>query len=137
MNTPVLLYDGLCGFCDGVVQFILRHDAGGSLRFAALQSEFARSVMDRHPILRGVDSIILVESPGDADERVSVRSDGALRLAVYLGGIWKAALVFRLVPRVIRDAAYDAFAKIRYKVFGRHDSCPLPSPEQRARFILD
>ena len=135
-DGPVLLYDGLCGFCDGTVQFILRHDRRGTLRFATLQGDFARGVIDRHPELEGVDSLVLVErDPGSGTEKVHVRSAGALRVARYLGGAWHLARATAIVPRFIRDAAYDGFARIRYRVFGRYDSCPIPSPEQRARFI--
>ena len=135
-DGPVLLYDGLCGFCDGTVQFILEHDRHGTLRFATLQGEYARGVIARHPELQGVDSLVLVEPADDStSERVSVRSAGALRLARYLGGPWHLARVVAIVPRFLRDWAYDGFARIRYRVFGRYDSCPIPSPEQRARFI--
>jgi predicted DCC family thiol-disulfide oxidoreductase YuxK len=134
-DGPVLLYDGLCGFCDGTVQFILRHDRRGTLRFATLQGDFARGVISRHPELDGVDSLVLVERDAAGVEQVSVRSNGALHVARYLGGAWHLARVTAIVPRFIRDAAYDGFARIRYRVFGRHDSCPIPSPEQRARFI--
>jgi predicted DCC family thiol-disulfide oxidoreductase YuxK len=132
---PVLLYDGLCGFCDGTVQFILRHDRRGTLKFATLQGDFARDVIARHPELAGVDSLVLVERDSSGTERVHVRSDGALRVARYLGGAWHLARAAAIVPRFIRDLAYDGFARIRYRVFGRYDSCPIPSPEQRTRFI--
>ena len=135
-DGPVLLYDGLCGFCDGTVQFILKHDRHGTLRFATLQGEYARGVIARHPELQGVDSLVLVEPANDStSERVSVRSAGALRLARYLGGPWHLTRAVAIVPRFLRDWAYDGFARIRYRVFGRYDSCPIPSPEQRARFI--
>ena len=135
-DGPVLLYDGLCGFCDGTVQFILKHDRRGTLRFATLQGDFARDVIARHPDLAGVDSLVLVEpDPASGKERVSVRSDGALRVARYLGGPWNLARATAIVPRFLRDLAYDGFARIRYRVFGRYDACPIPTPEQRARFI--
>jgi predicted DCC family thiol-disulfide oxidoreductase YuxK len=134
-DGPVLLYDGVCGFCDGAVQFILRHDRRGTLRFATLQGDFARGVIDRHPELDGVDSLVLVERDASGVEQVHVRSNGALRVARYLGGAWHLARVTAIVPGFIRDAVYDGFARIRYRVFGRHDSCPIPSPEQRARFV--
>ena len=133
--NPVLLYDGLCGFCDGTVQFILKHDRRGTLRFATLQGDFARGVIERHPELYGVDSLVLVDHDPSGKERVHVRSDGALQVARYLGGAWKLARATAVVPRFIRDSVYDGFARIRYRVFGRYDSCPIPSPEQRARFI--
>jgi predicted DCC family thiol-disulfide oxidoreductase YuxK len=135
-DDPVLLYDGLCGFCDGTVQFILKHDRRGELRFATLQGDYARAIVTRHPELANVDSLVLVEhDPGSGAERVYVRSTGALRLARYLGGAWHLARVAGIMPRFLRDLAYDAFARIRYRVFGRYDSCPIPTPEQRARFI--
>ena len=135
-ESPVLLYDGLCGFCDGTVQFILRHDRRGTLKFATLQGEFARGVIARHPELAGVDSLVLVESdPDNVRENVYVRSTGALRVARYLGGPWHLTRATAIAPRFLRDWAYDAFARIRYRVFGRYDSCPIPTPEQRARFI--
>jgi predicted DCC family thiol-disulfide oxidoreductase YuxK len=133
-DGPVLLYDGLCGFCNGTVQFVLPRDRRGVLRFATLQGDFARGVIDRHPELSGVDSLILVERDG-AGERVFVRSEGALRVARHLGAPWSAAVALRVIPRFLRDALYNGFAKIRYRVFGKYDSCPLPSPDQRKRFL--
>ena len=134
-DGPVLLYDGLCGFCDGTVQFILRHDRRKTLRFATLQGDFARGVIARHPELVGVDSLVLVERDASGAERVYVRSEGALGVARYLGGAWHLARATAIVPRFLRDLAYAAFARIRYRVFGRYDSCPIPTAEQRARFI--
>ncbi|HEU4996833.1 MAG TPA: DCC1-like thiol-disulfide oxidoreductase family protein [Gemmatimonadaceae bacterium] len=138
MSAPTLLYDGECGFCDRTVKFALRHDPHGPLRFAALQSQRGLAVRARHPEVAGVDSLLWVEDglEGAASaERVWAKSDGALRLARYLGGVWAvAAAVARLVPRPLRDAMYDAFARHRYRWFGRADACELPSPEQRARF---
>lgn len=133
---PVLLYDGLCGFCNGTVQFVLPRDRRGVLRFATLQGDFARGVMARHPELATIDSLILVEpSEADGGERVYVRSEGALRMAHHMGGAWRLAGALRIVPRVVRDWAYDSFARVRHRVFGRYDTCPLPTPEQRARFV--
>ena len=133
--SPVLLYDGLCGFCDGTVQFILQHDRRGALRFATLQGDFARGVIERHPELAGVDSLVLVERGTSGEERIYVRSEGALQVATYLGGAWTLARGLRIVPRFLRDLVYDGFARVRYRVFGRYDACPIPSAEQRARFI--
>ena len=135
-NPAVLLYDGTCGFCDGAVKFVLRVDRRGELRFAAIESDFGAAVLQRHPALATVDSVVYVEDPGGADERVTVRSEAALRVARYLGGPWRAlGAVARLVPAPVRDFLYDRFAAIRYRVFGRVDSCDLPAPEVRARFI--
>ena len=130
IDRPILLYDGLCGFCDGTVQFILRHDRRGTMQFATLQGETGQRVLSRMPDLQGVDSLVLLEG-----DRVRIKSEAALRIAGYLGGAWKLALALRIVPRVVRDWAYDLFARHRYRLFGKHDSCPIPAPEVRARFI--
>jgi predicted DCC family thiol-disulfide oxidoreductase YuxK len=133
--APVLLYDGVCGFCNWAVQTILRFDRNGTLRFAALDSDFARVIIDRHPPIRDIDSVVFVENPGRAAERVAVRSEAALRVADYLGGPWKLLNAFRAMPAPLRNRLYDGFAGIRYRVFGKHDSCPVPPPEVRARFV--
>ena len=129
----ILLYDGLCGFCDRTVQFALKRDHARVIHFAPLQGETAKALLSHYQALRGVDSLILVERDGKA-ERVSVRSDGVLRLLRYLGW-WRVFGVLRVVPRFLRDACYDAFARVRYQIFGRYESCPIPAPEIRARFL--
>lgn len=132
--APVLLYDGVCGFCNKSVQLILDHDRRGSMRFAALQSDYGQSVIERHPELRGVDSVVFVESYAGG-ERVHTRSDAALKVAAYLGGFWKIFLAAKVLPRRLRDYCYDLFARNRYKFFGKYDTCMLPPPEVRSRFL--
>ena len=132
--APVLLYDGVCGFCNGAVQTILRLDPHGTLQFAALQSDYAAAIIARHPFLAGVDSVVFVDNPDQPSERVFVRSAAALRTAEYLGGPWRLLKVARGIPAPARDRLYDGFARIRYRIFGTHDTCPVPSPEVRARF---
>ena len=133
---PILLYDGVCGFCDRTVQFLLARDRRGVIQFAPLQGDYAQGVFARHPEVRHVDSLMLVEiDEATGRERVSLRSEGALRVAFHLGGVWRAAALLRIFPRIIRDTAYDGFAKVRYRVFGRRDTCSLPAEEHRCRFI--
>lgn len=133
--TPVLLYDGVCGICNRSVQTILRFDRHGRLRFAALDSDFARAVIQRHPCLQGVDSMVFVDNPGAPDERVSVRSAAGLRVVDYLGGPFRVLLAARVIPAGLRDRLYDRFAAVRYRLGGKHDTCPVPAPEVRARFL--
>ncbi len=133
--APVLLYDGICGFCNGAVQTILRLDPHGSLRFAALDGDFAGEVVERHPFLAGVDSVVFVDDPGGPQERVTVKSAAALRVAEYLGGPWRVLGLAGVIPAALRDRLYDGFARVRYRIFGTHDACPVPSPEVRARFL--
>ena len=108
------------------------------MRFAPLQGAFARELLARHPEVRSVDSLVLVERNRGAEpdaERVAVRSEAVLAIARYLGGAWRAAQILHLVPRAARDAGYDFVARFRYRLFGRYDACPLPSPDVRARFL--
>jgi predicted DCC family thiol-disulfide oxidoreductase YuxK len=133
-GAPVLLYDGVCGFCNKTVQFLLERDRRGAMRFAALQSGYGREVVARHPELKGVDSVVFVEK-ADGGERVYARSDAALKVAAYLGGLWKIFLSAYVAPRPLRDYLYDLFARNRYRFFGKYDQCMLPPAEARARFI--
>jgi predicted DCC family thiol-disulfide oxidoreductase YuxK len=135
-SHPVLLYDGICGFCSKVVQIILDRDKRGTLCFASLQSDYGKSVVKRHPILKDVDSLAFIEiSAETGKENVFVRSTAALHVASYLGGMWKLFLIAYLIPRPLRDAMYDLFAKSRYSIFGKLESCKIPSSEDRSRFL--
>ena len=134
MSQPVLLYDGLCGFCNTTVQFVIGHESRPTLKFAPLQGPFAAGVIERHPELKLIDSLVWVEGEGSS-ERVKVRSAAALRVAWYMGGIWRLFMVLWLIPRPLRDLAYDQFALRRFKFFGRYGSCPVPDRAVRARFL--
>ena len=135
-DSPVLLYDGVCGFCNKTVQVILDHDRRGTMCFAALQSDYGKAVMKRHPILNGIDSVVFLERSSATDrERVFIRSNAALRVARYLGGPWRLFLMAYIIPTPVRDYFYDLFARYRYKVFGKYDSCMLPPLNVRARFL--
>ncbi|HEU5358149.1 MAG TPA: DUF393 domain-containing protein, partial [Gemmatimonadales bacterium] len=90
-DLPLLLYDGDCGFCARQVRFLLRHDRRKALRFAPLGGPTARGVLERHPELAGVDSLMWVDDLGGAQERVRVRSEAVLAVAAYLGGLWRLA----------------------------------------------
>ncbi|MFZ4620721.1 MAG: thiol-disulfide oxidoreductase DCC family protein [Bacteroidota bacterium] len=140
MNEPnekhfILLYDGVCGFCNSTVQLIIKHDRKKTMKFAALQSSFAASLMERYPYLKSIDSLILIEHSGSTTETIHIRSAGALCVARYLGGWWNLFLIARIIPAPVRDFFYDSFAKYRYRFFGKYDSCLLPPPEVRSRFI--
>jgi predicted DCC family thiol-disulfide oxidoreductase YuxK len=118
------------------VQFVLRHDRRGTLRFAALQGDFGRAVRARHPELEDVDSMVWVEpeGPGSA-ERVLVRSDAALRVARYLGGPFHLARISALLPRGVRDSAYALVARHRHRLTPGGPRCLVPPPAVRARFL--
>jgi predicted DCC family thiol-disulfide oxidoreductase YuxK len=135
-TAPVLLYDGLCGLCNRYVQAVLKHDRRGTIRFAALQSDYGRAVVGRHPALKDVDSLVFVEpSPDTGEERVSIRSTAALRVAAHTGGVCRLWLIAYVIPRSLRDRFYDLVARYRYRMFGKYDSCRLPPPNVRDRFL--
>jgi len=132
----LVLYDGVCGLCNRGVQFVLEHDDRQLFRFASLQSALGRSIVK--------------QSGGNPDElaafyvignyqtpaaRVFTRSDAVLFVACNLRWPWKAARLLRVLPRAIRDRAYDLVARNRYRVFGRLEHCLLPRPEFRSRFV--
>lgn len=109
---------------------MLKIDPTGPLRFAPLSGATGSAQISKHPELEGVDSLVLIEGPV-----VTVRSTAVLRIARYLGGLWRIVLVGHLIPREIRDSLYDVVAFWRYRAFGRYDVCPVPPVTARARFL--
>ena len=135
MRVPVLLYDGTCGLCNGTVQFILRHDHKGTLLFAALESDYGLRFQEDRPDLEGIDSIIWVETDGEGRALdYDVRSTAALRVADYLGGIWKLGVMGWFIPRVMRDWMYDKVAQHRHLIPGAA-KCVAVDETIRARFL--
>ena len=135
--NPIILYDAVCGLCNRMVQFLLKHDKEGRLRFASLQSDFAGKVLGRHGIdAKDLDTVHVVENYDQPGERILQRSDAVLRAGRELGGFWGASSsVAKIVPRTVRDFVYRFVATNRYRVFGKYDTCMLPDPSQRSRFL--
>jgi predicted DCC family thiol-disulfide oxidoreductase YuxK len=129
VDSPVLLFDGVCNLCNAVVQFVLKHDPSGRIRFASQQSSFGAGVM-RHHQLPDMQTVVLLEG-----NRVFTRSDAALRLLHHLPAPWRWLAVFRVVPRGLRDLVYDFVARNRYRWFGKQDACWLPRAEWKTRFL--
>jgi len=131
-NKPVvILFDGICNFCNGVVKFIIKRDPAKKFRFASLQSGFGRSQLIRfHLNPESIHSFVVIDG-----EVFRERSDAALHIARHLGAPWRALLVFKILPKFLRDAAYNVVASNRYKIFGRKDSCMIPTPDLKERFI--
>lgn len=137
-GAPVLLFDGTCGLCHGFVRFLLKRDGKRTMRLTTLEGPIGLAILSRHPEARGVDSVVWVDGEGGGaggQENVLVRSDAALAAFQYLGLPWSLLALSRIVPRFIRDRVYDWVARNRYQWFGKYDSCPLPSPEDRGRFL--
>lgn len=131
---PIMLFDGDCVLCSGTVQFVLRHECGATIRFATTQSVVGRELAERNGISAAdLDATFVLVEGG----QVWRRSDAAIRVARHLAAPWRWLAVLGLVPRSLRDLAYSAIARRRYRLFGRRETCFLPEPRQRHRFLLD
>ncbi|RIV69042.1 thiol-disulfide oxidoreductase DCC family protein [Flagellimonas aequoris] len=131
-NKKIILFDGVCNLCNGSVQFVIKRDKKDVFRYAAIQSEVGEQLItERHIDTNQVDSIILIE-PGVA---YFTKSDAALEIAGELGGLWKLTSIFKWIPKSIRDVIYDFVARNRYKWFGKQESCMIPTPELKAKFL--
>jgi len=128
--SSIVLFDGVCNFCNGAVNFIIKHDREKRFTFAPLQSDIGNELRNKYGIGEDVDSIILIEN-----DKAFTHSTAGLRVAKTLGGIWSLGYAFIIVPAFIRDWAYRLFARNRYRLFGRQDACMLPTPEVRERFL--
>jgi predicted DCC family thiol-disulfide oxidoreductase YuxK len=127
----IVLFDGVCNFCNGSINFVIEHDKAGYFKFSPLQSGIGENLLARHGVDRSeTDSVVLIEN-----EEVYTHSTAALRIARHLGGIWSLGYALIIVPRPIRDYLYKTFAKYRYRLFGRQDACMMPTPEIRTRFL--
>ena len=129
---PIVLFDGVCNLCAGVVRFAIARDPAARLRFAPLQSELGRSLLRRHGFdPEALGTVILVDGDGAHD-----RSTAALRLATHLRAPWRwLGGPLLVLPRGFRDAVYDFVARHRYRWFGRREECLVPTPELRSRFL--
>jgi len=137
ISNPIILYDGVCGLCNRLNQFVLKRDKDDRFRFAALQSEFSDNILRRHGVNPALlDTVYLVVNYLQPDERLESRSDAALLIMRELGGIWRflAAIAQRL-PRWFRDKAYNLIARNRYQVFGKYQTCQIPSGKYRSKFL--
>jgi predicted DCC family thiol-disulfide oxidoreductase YuxK len=127
---PLILFDGVCNLCNGAVQFILKRDRSGKFLFASLQSPYAKNALqDFFVTPDNLYSIILIKNG-----RLYDRSDALLEIARDLDG-WSGFYHLRFIPRPVRDTLYRLVSRYRYNIFGRQDSCMMPTPELRARFL--
>jgi predicted DCC family thiol-disulfide oxidoreductase YuxK len=138
-GRALLLYDGVCALCNGVVQFLMKHDSQDRFCYAPLQSGLGREVLARFDIHAFPDGVMLLTDALTPTEHLYQRSDAvaeALQRLSPPSGMWRlAGRVLRLVPRPLRDWGYGIVARFRYRLFGRYDTCPIPPPEQRSRLL--
>jgi predicted DCC family thiol-disulfide oxidoreductase YuxK len=135
-GTRVVFFDGVCNLCNGYVDFLIRRDRTRSLMFASLQSQAGGVVSRAAPATADADSyysVFLLDNDGQIYER----SDAILKASASLGGMYRALAAFWLVPRPIRDVVYRGVARWRFRIFGTRQSCRIPTPQERAMFLLD
>jgi predicted DCC family thiol-disulfide oxidoreductase YuxK len=136
-GASIVLYDGVCAMCNGVVRLLLKNDRKGRFFFAPLQDSFARDVLSRHgKNADDLDTMGVIIDHSLPSERVLMKSRAMLHLLEGAGGPWKPlAVLLSVLPTPLLDFGYNLIARNRYRLFGRYDTCPLPSPEDRARFV--
>lgn len=130
-NRHIVIFDGVCNFCNGAVNFIIKRDPQGLFAFTPMQSQLAKNLLAQHQISNvGIDTFVLIKAG-----QVYVFSNAALEIAKDLQGHWYLFNVFRVLPSGLRDFFYKLFARNRYRLFGRSDTCRLPTEKLKARFI--
>jgi len=132
----VVYFDGVCNLCNRFVDFLVRIDRARVLRYAPIQGETARArgIYDaaREPV---PGSIVVQRDVAERDGERWTESDAVIRIFTHVGGIWSAAAILRVVPRTLRNAVYRTVARNRYRIFGRRDTCRVPSDEEKALFL--
>lgn len=131
MTQPIILFDGVCNLCNKSVQFVLKKDKKKQFLFASLQGTTGQSLLEQYQLPRDqLTSFVLIENG-----KAYTRSAAALRVAKLLGGGWSLLYGFMITPPFVRDGVYNWIARNRYKWFGKMDSCWVPTPELKARFL--
>ncbi len=126
----IIFFDGVCGLCDGFVNFILKIDKEKKFIFSPLQSDFARLNLSQE-YTDDLKTLVLMK-----DGKLYIKSWAIIHILLEIGGIWKIALIGKLFPRFLLDSLYDLVAKYRYKTFGKKKNCRLPTPEEKSRFVI-
>ena len=138
-GCPVLLYDGVCALCNGVVRFILRYDHRQEFRFTPLQSSLARELIAMSTSTSSPEGVILVTDALTPHQRLYRRSDAVIRTLQILGDPWdrwsRLGAFLARTPRPLREFGYTVIARFRYRIFGRYPTCPVPTPDQRDRIL--
>jgi predicted DCC family thiol-disulfide oxidoreductase YuxK len=136
VGRHLVLFDGVCGLCNGLVQFVLPRDRDRTFDFAPLQSATGRTWLERfqrNP--DNLETLVVVTDYRTDTPAVRTRADAALFVVRALRQPWRLLGILRMLPARVLDVGYNVIARRRYRWFGRYDACVLPPPEQRARFI--
>ena len=131
-GRPIILFDGVCNYCNSMVNFIIRQDKQKKFLFAPLQSKSGQELLKKYKMPPAAfDSFVLIDN-----NKVYLRSSASLNVLKKLPWYWKWTQIFWIVPAFLRDGVYNLIARNRYKWFGKRESCMTPTPEVKARFLL-
>lgn len=127
----LIFFDGVCTLCNNSIDFIIRKDNKGRFLVGSLQDEYSKKILSKYDVQEGyLDSLVLLEK-----DEVYYRSTAALKIARHLSGLWPIFYPLILLPRFLRDPVYDWIGQNRYRWFGKKDSCRIPTPEEKGKFI--
>lgn len=130
-SRNIVIFDGVCNFCNGSVNFIIKRDPEGVFAFTPMQSDLAKELMEKHQIFNvGIDTFLLIK-----DGQCFIFSSAALEIAKDLTGFWYLFNILKLIPAPVRDFFYKLFARNRYNLFGRKEHCMVPTTAIRSRFV--
>ncbi|MEA5459090.1 thiol-disulfide oxidoreductase DCC family protein [Arcicella sp. LKC2W] len=129
----IILFDGVCNFCNASINFIIDHDPEKHFKFAPLQSDFGQKILGQfNKNTEDFDSVILLKN-----NQLYQKSEAALEITKHLSGFWKYLTIFRILPTFVLNFFYDIIATNRYLIFGKSDSCRMPTPDLKERFLVE
>ena len=130
-EAHILLFDGVCNLCNSIVQFIIKRDPKGKFKFSSLQSESGQALLRQFGLpTNDFDSFVFISG-----DKYFLKSSAGLHVLKKLGGVWKVFFIFIIFPRPLRDFIYNFIAKTRYRIFGKRDTCMVPTPDIKQRFL--
>lgn len=131
LDQPLILFDGVCNLCNSSVLFIIKRDSKEVFKFASLQSELGKALLQEFKLpATELNSVLLIDKG-----KFYNKSDAALNIARHLHGLWPMLYGLKIIPLFIRNGVYDWIAKNRYRWFGKKEACMIPTPELKSRFI--
>jgi predicted DCC family thiol-disulfide oxidoreductase YuxK len=135
-GRPILLFDGVCVFCNHTVQFLLRRDRHAILRFVPLESPLGQWILSSFNALDGPEGVVLITNTLTPAARLSRRTEAFSDALILIGGTWRTlGKLIRFIPRPLRGPGYNFIARYRYRIFGKYSTCPIPTPAQHGRIL--
>jgi len=129
----VILFDGVCNLCNGLVKFVIRNDKSNRFQFASLQSAYGMELLKYYQFKSNtLETVLLYDG-----KEIYGKSDAVINIINSFGGLWKTVIIFRIIPKIIRNFIYDLLARNRYKFFGKRESCMVPGDDLKSKFIDD